>query len=67
MTTIADMRKQSHEALEHLRRETLAKLQDLRFQLASNQLKNVREARKARKELARINTILCELSKQEST
>lgn len=57
---IAEMRKKSGLELEKLLGELRRKLRALRFDLASGKVKNIREIRKIKKNIARILTILKE-------
>lgn len=54
---IQELRKKSKSEIEQLLKENREKLRQLRFDLAFNRLKNVREIRKVKKEIARILTI----------
>ena len=56
----ADLRKKDKKELEKTVQELRKKLGDLRFKFSSNKLKNVKEISNAKKELARILTILNE-------
>ncbi len=55
-----ELRKQSDESLTKLLKEAQERLQELRFELSANQLKDVREVREVRRTIARIRTILKE-------
>lgn len=55
-----DLRSKSDEALKKLLHEAEQRLQELRFELSANQLKDVREVREVRRTIARIKTILTE-------
>jgi len=57
---INQLRKQSRGELQKLLRESREKLRTLRFDLASGKLKNVREIREIKKDIARILTLLKE-------
>ena len=57
---IKTLSTQSVEALRRLLAETESELKDLRFQLASNQLKQVRTVRVLRKHVANIQRVLRE-------
>ena len=46
------------EILEKQLREAQARLQELRFQVSANQLKDVRAMREVRKDIARFETVL---------
>jgi len=52
-----DLQKKTEKELVKLVRDARAKLQQLRFDLPSGKIKNVREIRKLRREIARIITI----------
>ena len=53
-----ELRRKSKADLQKLFGEDQEKLRQLRFDLAGGKLKNVREIRKLRKEIARILTIM---------
>ncbi|HDY72728.1 MAG TPA: 50S ribosomal protein L29 [bacterium] len=55
---ITEIRKKSKSELDKLLQESKNKIRALRFDLASGKVKNVREIRKTRKDIARILTIL---------
>jgi len=55
-----ELRQRSEEELKEIVNELKRKLQELRFDLVSGKVKNVREVRKAKKEIARTLTILGE-------
>lgn len=57
---IKTLTTQSVEALQRLLAETEGELRDLRFQLASHQLKQVRTVRELRKRVANIQRVLRE-------
>jgi len=57
---IAEIRKKSGLELEKLLGELRRKLRALRFDLVSGKVKNIREIRKIKKNIARILTILKE-------
>jgi ribosomal protein L29 len=59
----ADLRKKDKKELQKTVHDLQKKLSDLRFNLSSNKLKNTKEISHARKEVARILTILRENSK----
>ena len=54
----AELKKRKKEELQKQLRDDRAKLQQLRFDLPSGKVKNVREIRQTRKEIAQILTIL---------
>jgi len=53
-----ELKNQSEAELKKLKVELQDKLRDLRFKIASRQLKNVRETREAKKTIARVMTLL---------
>lgn len=55
---IVELRKKTKEELKKILQENKERLRVLRFNLASAKLKNHREIRKVKKEIARILTIL---------
>ena len=57
---VKDLRAQSLASLKRSLEEAERRLQELRFQLSSNQLSQVRGVREARRQIARIKTILRE-------
>ena len=57
---LSDLRQRTESELKKTIEENREKLRDLRFNLASGKVKNVREIRKLRKEIARIITLLKE-------
>jgi len=65
---ITELRKKSKPELQKVLGETREKLRTLRFNLATGKLKNVREIRQLREDIARILTLLQETSskKQET-
>ena len=56
-----ELRAKSTEQLEENMEDLAQKRRELNFKLASGQLKNVREVRKVRKDIARISTLLKEI------
>lgn len=62
---IREIRAKSTQELKEMYEDLTQKLRDLNFKLASGQLKDVREVRKAKKTIARILTVLKE-RKEES-
>ncbi len=66
MTKIKELRDASQGELEKLLEEKRTKLVRLRFDITSKQLKNNRELRNVKKDVARIRTILKELVKKEA-
>ncbi|MCD5396525.1 MAG: 50S ribosomal protein L29 [Candidatus Pacebacteria bacterium] len=57
------LRQKDVKDLRKLERELREKLRQLRFDLASGKVKNVREIRKVKKDIARILTIIREKEK----
>ena len=57
---IAELRKKDKKELEKTVLELRKKLSDLRFKFSSGKLKNVKEIRNSRREIAKILTILRE-------
>ncbi len=55
---VVELRKKSKTELRKLLQESGEKLRQLKFDLASGKIKNVREIRKIKKEIARILTLL---------
>jgi ribosomal protein L29 len=62
---IREIRAKSTQELKEMYEDLTQKLRDLNFKLASGQLKDVREVRKAKKTIAQILTVLKE-RKEES-
>lgn len=56
----SEMRNLSNAELEKRLKDLKAELFNLRFQLAINQLENPMRIKAVKKDIARINTILCE-------
>ncbi len=56
----SEMRSLSNAELEKRLKDLKAELFNLRFQLAINQLENPMRIKAVKKDIARINTILCE-------
>jgi len=54
---IAELRQKSKDELQGLLQNSREKLRQLRFDLVSGKVKNIREIRMGRKEIARILTI----------
>lgn len=63
--TTTDLRKKDSTELNALLGEAREKVRELRFKLASRQLKDVRAVRQAKKEIARIATIINEQSSEQ--
>ena len=56
----ADLRKKDKKELQKMATDLRKKLSDLRFKFSSNKLKNTKEISIAKKEIARILTIIKE-------
>lgn len=54
----SELRQKSKEELQRLLQESRDRMRQLRFDLAAGKVKNVREIRDMKKEIARILTIL---------
>ena len=59
----AELRKRDKKELEKMVGDLRKKLSDLRFKFSSNKLKNVKEIKNSKKEIARILTLLNETVK----
>jgi len=57
---ISELRNKTKHELEKLLTESREKLRQLRFDIQLKQIKNVREIRRAKKDIARILTLLNE-------
>jgi len=57
---VGELRKKDKKELEKMLRDRQRSLNELRFQLAMNKIKNVSEIKKTKREIARILTILKE-------
>lgn len=57
---ISELRQKSTAELEKTLQANREKLRQLNFDLASGKVKNVREVRKVKKDIARILTLLCQ-------
>lgn len=57
-----DLTQKSAEELKTLASELEAKLRDARFKLATHQLKNTSEVSAMKRDLARVKTVLTQLS-----
>lgn len=53
-----ELKEKSEKELQGLLAESREKLRDLRFKIASRQLKGVRDVRKTKKDIARISTLI---------
>jgi large subunit ribosomal protein L29 len=56
----SDLRKKDKKELEKIVQELTKKLSDFRFKFSSGKLKNTKEIKNSKKEIARILTILKE-------
>lgn len=65
MAKAKELRLKSEEELNQLLSESQRKLRELRFNLASGKVKNVRTIRVLKKDIARILTILNERNKNQ--
>lgn len=57
---ILEIKQKSQSELHRILAEKQEKLRQLRFDLASGKVKNVREIRQIKKDIARILTTLCQ-------
>ena len=57
----SELRRKSGESLEKMVRDQREKLRQLRFDLAAGKVKNIKEIRQTRKEIARTCTVLGEM------
>jgi len=57
---IAEIKQKSKKELEKILHENKEKLRQLRFDLSAGKVKNVREIRQIKKDIARILTIICQ-------
>ena len=64
---MADLRKKTRTDLEKILKEKREHSRDLRFGLVSGKIKNVREIRETKKDIARILTTLRITNQYEST
>lgn len=60
-----ELKQKSKKELQRLLQEDREKLRQLRFDLSAGKVKNVREIRKIKKDIARIMTMLNIKNKQE--
>jgi len=58
-----DVRKKNETELKKLLGELRSEVRDFRFGMSGGQKKNIRHARNARRDVARITTILREMTK----
>jgi large subunit ribosomal protein L29 len=61
---VKELREKSNNELQKILKEEREKLRKLRFDLVAGKIKNVREIRKVKKEIARILTVLNEKIKK---
>ena len=59
-----ELREKSIEELLKMEKELREKLRNLRFELASGKIKNVREIRATKKDIARILTVIKEKNRK---
>jgi len=57
---ISEFKQKSKKELQRLLQNSQDKLRQLRFDLTSGKVKNVKEIRQVKKDIARILTILCQ-------
>lgn len=57
---IAEIKQKPKNELQKLLQDNQEKLRQLRFDLSAGKVKNVREIRQIKKDIARILTILCQ-------
>ena len=57
---ITELRQKSKDELQKLLQNLREKQRQLRFDLASGKIKNIREIRQIKKDIARILTVLCQ-------
>jgi len=57
---LSELKQKSRKELQKLLQNNQDKLRQLRFDLASGKVKNVREIRQIKKDIARILTKLCQ-------
>ena len=63
----AELKQKSKSELQKILSDNREKLRQLRFDLAAGKVKNVREVRKIKKDIARILTLLRITNQYEST
>ena len=61
----SELRRKSKESLEKMIRDQREKLRQLRFDLVAGKVKNIKEIRQTRKEIAQTHTILSEIKRAE--
>jgi ribosomal protein L29 len=57
---ISELRQKSKSELQKILKDNQKKLRELRFNLTVGKVKNIREIRKTKKEIAQILTLLCQ-------
>lgn len=57
---ITEIKQKPKKELRRILHESQEKLRQLRFDLSAGKVKNVREIRKIKKDIARILTIICQ-------
>lgn len=57
-----ELKQKSEKELERILQENREKLRQLQFDLVSGKVKNVREIRKIKRDIARMLTMLCQRS-----
>ncbi|KKQ56927.1 MAG: 50S ribosomal protein L29 [Parcubacteria group bacterium GW2011_GWA2_38_13] len=62
-----ELKKKSAEELKDIYVAHLEKLKDMRFKIASKQLKNIREIRNIKKEIAQILTLKTVMNTKKNT
>lgn len=55
-----ELKQKNEKELQRLLQEDSEKLRQLKFDLSAGKVKNVREIRKIKKDIARILTVLCQ-------
>ncbi|MBD3251789.1 50S ribosomal protein L29 [Candidatus Uhrbacteria bacterium] len=63
---IKELRNQSPKRLKELEAKAAAQIRDLRFTVLTRQQSHVRDLRKAKRDLAQIQTVLTELKNKET-
>ena len=66
MQKTEDLRKKDKNELLKSVRDLKKKLSDIRFKFASNQVKNIKDVKVTKKEIARILTIIKEIEKNNN-
>ncbi len=62
-----ELRTQGIQQLRELARTTVSKVRELRFTISTRQQGHVRQLRNAKRDLARVNTVLREKANNEET